>query len=268
MIVTALVPFISRNWPFANGSGRILDRYANRIDLGRGERIARTSDGFPMHVYADDLIGRHILMSGKFDRSVVQALLRHARPGDTLLDIGANIGYVSAVFLQKVRNGTALCIEPQPGVVDLLRKNLTQFGKRADVLQVGLADRDGTLRFHVDEANRGASRIREDGETEIPVREAGKVLRTLPRVDLLKIDVEGFEEPIFRSMEDELKRLLPRAILFEDQTGAASPAGAIGVILTRLGYRIYGVDKKLFKTGLVRIHAQGDCRFNDYLAVI
>ena len=268
MIVTVMVPFIARNWPFANGSGRILDKYAKRVDLGHGERIARTSDGFPIHVYADDLIGRHILMSGKFDRSVVQALLRHARPGDTLLDIGANIGYVSAVFLKKVRNGTALCIEPQPGVVDLLRKNLAQFGNRADVLQVGLADRDDTLRFHVDEANRGASRIREDGETEIPVREARKVLRTIPRVDLLKIDVEGFEEPIFRSMEDELKRLLPRAILFEDQTGAASPAGAIGVILTRLGYRIHGVDKKLFKTGLVRIHAQGDCRFNDYLAVI
>ena len=49
---------------------------------------------------------------------------------------------------------------------------------------------------------------------------------------------------------------------------ASAPAGAIGVILTRLGYRIHGVDKKLFKTGLVRIHAQGDCRFNDYLAVI
>lgn len=263
-----LVPSIARYWPFANGSGSILDKYARKIDLGRGERVAWTSDGFPMHVYADDLIGRHILMSGKFDRSIVQVLLDHARPDDVLLDIGANIGYVSAVFLQKVSGSTAICIEPQPGIVDLLRKNMAPFGDRAEVFQIGLADRDGKLPFHVNEGNRGASRISEDGEVEIPVREAGAMLRAIPRVDLLKIDVEGFEEPIFRAMGDELKRLRPRAILFEDQTRAASPVGGIGTILTGAGYRIYGIDKRLLKTRLVRIHSPDDCRFNDHLAIL
>ena len=117
-------PMISRFWPFANGSGRILDKYAKKIDFGKGERVAWTSDGFPLHVYADDLIGRHIIMSGKFDRSIVQVLLDQSRPGDVLLDIGANIGYVSTCFLSQVKDSTAYCVEPQPGIVDLLRKNL------------------------------------------------------------------------------------------------------------------------------------------------
>jgi FkbM family methyltransferase len=261
------IPTIARYWPFANGSGRILDKYAKEIDLGTGERVGWTSDGFPLHVYAEDLIGRHILMSGKFDRSIVQVLLDHAQPGDVLLDIGANIGYVSACFLSKVRDGTACCVEPQPGIVDLLRKNMMQFDGRAQVMQVGLGDADGRLRFHVDTANRGASRISENGELEIPIKEARKLLETLPRVNLIKMDVEGFEETILRSMKSELKRLRPRAILFEDQTGSAAPGKEIGSILTGAGYRIYGIDKRLFKTALVPLQLGGDCQFNDYVAL-
>jgi FkbM family methyltransferase len=261
------VAWLARNWPFTNGSGRFLDKYGKGIELGSGERLVDTSDGFPLHVFANDLIGRHILLTGRFDRSVVQVLLDHARPGDTLLDIGANIGYVSAVFLRSVSGSSAVCVEPQPGVVDLLRKNMEQFDGRAEIIQAGLADRDGTLRFHVNAANRGSSRIRDDGEIEITVREASKVLSAIPRVDLIKLDVEGFEEPIFRSIEDELKRLAPRAVLFEDETGMASPNGKIGAILTRVGYRVYGIHKRLLKTELVQIDSRSDCRFNDYLAL-
>lgn len=262
------ISLIARHWPFANGSGRILDKFARTINVGKGECVAQTSDGFPMRVYADDLIGRHILMSGAFDRSIVQVLLDQSRPGDVLLDIGANIGYVSAVFLQRVSGSKAICIEPQPGVVDLLRKNMLKFGDRAQVQQIGLADKDGTLRFHIDAANRGASHVSADGEIEINVREASNVLEAISRLDLIKIDVEGLEEPIFRSIEKELKRLRPRAILFEDQTGAASPEGKIGSILTRTGYRIFGIDKRLMKTKLAPIQSRADCRFNDYLALL
>ena len=134
-------------------------------------------------------------------------------------------------------------------------------------MQVGLADRDGTLRFQVNSANRGASRICSEGDTEIPVREAQRVLQSMPRVDLIKIDVEGFEEVIFRSIIGELKRLKPRAILFEDQTGAASPDGNIGSLLTKVGYRLFGIDKRLLKTALFPVHSVADCRFNDYIAL-
>jgi FkbM family methyltransferase len=265
---SVLIPFVARNWPFANGSGRILDLFARDIDLGSGAVAADTSDGFRMTVLADDLIGRHILMSGKFDRSVVGVLLGKAKPGDVLLDIGANIGYVSSVFLANIPGSRAICIEPQPGISDLLASNVAQFGDRAGVLVLGLADRNGTLRFHLDPANRGASRIAAEGEIEIEVRQAGAILEGMDRVDLIKIDVEGYEEPIFRSAAGALARLRPRAILFEDQTGAAAPKGAIGSILAGLGYRIFGIDKGLWRTRLKEINSEADCRFNDYIACL
>ena len=259
--------FVARNWPFANGAGRITDKLGGHIDLGTGERLAQTSDGFSINVFADDFIGRRILISGAFDRPVIQVLLDQSRSGDVLLDIGANIGYVSAVFLTRVSQSKALCIEPQPGIVDLLRKNMVQFGNRVEIEQVGLADEDGSLKLHVNTQNRGASYICADGEIEIQVKKACDVLASMPRLDLIKIDVEGFEEPIFRSIEQELIRLKPRAILFEDHTKNAAPTGTIGKILIRSGYRIFGVSKRLFKTALVPIRSSNDCRFTDYLAL-
>lgn len=141
---------------------------------------------------------------------------------------------------------------------------MAQFAGRAEVLQFGLSDKEGVLRFHVDTVNRGASRIVDDGEIEVPVREAAKVLSTFPRVDIVKIDVEGHEEPIFRSMANELRRLKPRAILFEDHGDGAAPDGKLGSLLPE--YRIFGIDKRLMATKLIPIDSKADCKFNDYLA--
>jgi FkbM family methyltransferase len=260
--------FAARHWPFANGSGRIIDQFCARKFLGHGEVTARTADGVDLQVFADDLIGRHIIISGRFDQSIVDVLLSHARPGDTLLDVGANIGYVSAVFLKRVASSRVICFEPQPGIVDLLRKNMEQFAGRARIFAAGLADRNGSLRFTVDEANRGGSRFDPNGSIEAPVLEARGAFQQIETVDLMKIDVEGFENVIFANAEPELARLRPRAILLEDQTGSVAPNGEIGVILARLGYRVHGIDKRLFATRLSEIESRDDCRFNDYLATL
>lgn len=258
---------IARHWPFANGSGRIIDRFTRGVDLGVGERVAQTSDGFPLHVLANDLIGRHIILSGKFDRTVVQVLLDHACPGDILLDVGANIGYVSGCFLSNINDSKAICIEPQPTIVDLLRSNMGQFNRRAVVHQVALSDITGELRFQINDGNRGNSKITADGDLVVPSMNAADLLRSLDKLDLVKIDVEGHELVVFKAMEMELSRLRPRAILFEDQTGSAAPTSGIGSILARTGYGVFGIQKRLFETTLVPIRDAVDCRYNDYLAV-
>src|SRR3546814_4846431 len=70
--------------------------------------------------------------------------------------------------------------------------------------------------------------------TDTPVTHATlfrSLLATLPRLDLIKIDVEGHEEPVIRAIDTQLTRLAPRAILFEDQGNGA--AGEIGALLRR-----------------------------------
>ena len=119
-----------RHWPFANGSGRLIDMTGSTFEFASGPQRCPTSDGFDMTVLGDDLIGRHILISGQFDRSVFKVLLDCAEPGDTLLDIGANVGYATCLFLASVPGSKVVAVEPQPDIADLFRINAEQFGDR------------------------------------------------------------------------------------------------------------------------------------------
>ena len=123
-----LAQILLRSWPFPRGTGRIIDHYFSRLAFDDEIASVLTTDGFTINVIPNDLIGRHIYLTGEFDRSTVEVLLKFSNPEDVLLDIGANIGYVSACFLQNVPRSKVIAVEPQPQIVDLLQLNLAPFG--------------------------------------------------------------------------------------------------------------------------------------------
>lgn len=266
----AMVRTLSRNWPFVNGSGWLIDRLGRGRTLGEGRRMARTSDGFDMAVFADDHIGKHILLSGKFDRSIPAMLLDFCEPGDRCADIGANIGYVACLLLQRVRDSHVLCIEPQPGIVTLLEENLARFPRdRWTLVQAALSDAESEGFLELDHVNRGASALvgaAGSNTVAVPMLPADRVLGACERLDIVKIDIEGHEEIVFRSAHDVLKRLQPRAILFEDRSGKAAPAGSIGALLDSAGYRILGIRKTLTATRLEPVTGENTGMFNDFIA--
>jgi FkbM family methyltransferase len=221
----------------------------------------RTTDGVALKVCPNDLLGRHLYLIGEHERSVLDVLRAHSRPGDLLLDIGANIGYVSTFFLHKVPDSSVLAIEPQPGVLELLRENLLQFGERAKIFPVAVSNRAGTMQFAVSDSNRGDGRIDPDGSITIEAVRGDDLFRSISKIDLIKIDVQGHEENVLVSMQETLQRCQPRAILFEDEIGAV---GRIKKFLGALGYKTFAIEKRLFGFALCT-----DSRrwVNDYLAV-
>jgi len=266
-----LVKKIALNWPFANGSGRFVDKFGGRVQFASKVISCRTTDGFEIDVLGDDHIGRHLLLSGKFDRTIVQTLLDFAKPEDSILDVGANIGYVSCCLLNSVKGSRLICMEPQPLIVDLLRRNLARFdASRSRIIEAALSDNDGRVVLNIDTNNRGASSIEDRvGSKTVTVQSvsAERLLAGLTSVDIVKIDIEGHEIHAIRSAEVQLGRLRPRVILFEDRQYGASVDGPIGKVLGNLDYAIYGIRKSLNSTSLVTIRSIKDCRYNDYLAV-
>lgn len=269
----AIVRSLATHWPFANGSGRFIDMFASeRQFAGAGFCSAVTSHGDVMDVIADDLIGKHIILSGRFDRTPIDMLIKHGRKGDHILDIGANIGYMSCCMLAAIPGSIVTCVEPQPLITDLLASNMERnHPGRYTIVRAALSDYSGTIQMAVDEVNRGASHVvlgnKNMPTTSIPAVKTSEFLSGLTQVDLLKIDVEGHEEPIFRDGADQLDRLRPRAILLEDRLQRMSPSGDIGRILVDLGYKIFGIKKKLLQTELVSIQRSQDEVYNDYIAV-
>jgi FkbM family methyltransferase len=263
-----------RLWPFPRGAGRIIDYCFSKIAFDDDIVTVRTTDGFDMNIMPNDLIGRHIYLTGEFDRSTAELLFNFAAPGDTLLDIGANIGYVSACFLKNVPNSKVIAVEPQPAVLDLLRDNLGRFGPdRHQVVPVAVSDRNDDGWLEICALNKGASRLTTQSNgltTRVEMWSADRLFSrlNLDKVDLIKLDVEGHEDVVLRASRAALQRLKPRAIVFEDHACKAAPNGSIGVLMRMLGYRILGVRKRLMTLDLIPILTEEDCRFNDYIAVL
>ncbi len=142
------------------------------------------------------------------------------------VDAGANAGlYTLAV--RSLGPARILAIEPEPEALRRLRANLAASGA-VDVqcAPVGLSDRPGVGRIAVPAHNRGEAALGAAG-AEIALSTLWAEVRSagFPRVDALKIDIEGAEERVLAAFMAEAPRALwPRLVILEAQRGAQTAA--------------------------------------------
>jgi FkbM family methyltransferase len=257
-------------WPFRRGAGRIVDVMFSSIEFEAGSTIITTTDNFRMTIPTNELIGRHLYLTGEFDRSIVEVLLFFAKPGDVLLDIGANIGYVSACFLQNIPGSTVLCVEPLARNTDFLWVNLAPFVTRFSIFQTALSDKTSEGWIEIWDNNLAASRLvpeRTSRSIRAAIQSTNEFLAGIDEVHIIKIDAEGHEDRILSDAKEQLDRLRPRVVVFEHEGTQAAFTGSIGSLLGRLGYNIFGIKKGLIKLRLVPIRIASDCLYNDYVAI-
>ncbi|MDA8796631.1 FkbM family methyltransferase [Aquiluna sp.] len=138
--------------------------------------------------------------------------------GDTVLDVGANIGNHS-IFLAE-HFGMVHSFEPNPLAFELLKINVTHSGldERVIIHNFGLSDHNGTLPFRTSSQNLGASRVQNaagEDSKRIPVCSLDQLdLEVEGKIALIKVDVEGHELNVLRGSEGILREHKP-AILFE-----------------------------------------------------
>lgn len=250
----------------------------------------KTSDGFALTILPNDHIGRHLYLTGQFDRTIVEVLLRFSQKNDRILDIGANIGYVSCALLRQVKGSRVVSVEPQPLVYELLAQNVKSIGGgRARPIRAAVSDADGRGTLVIAEGNTGASRLvslesrnassgsngpsgskTAGKEITVDLISGNELMRCsgLDRVDLIKIDVEGHEDVVLSTLTPVIERDRPRAIVFEHQGDLCSCSSSIGRRFKSLHYEIFGVRKTLTRWRLVSLADLTRSRrlSHDYLA--
>ena len=114
-----------------------------------------------------------------------------------MIDAGAYIGDTAAYFISKFPKLKVIALEPNPTSYEMARQNLVPYGDHAVVLKKGLYSNEKTQFFSGD--STGAS-IKDFG-IEIECTTIPSLLErySIPRVDILKMDIEGAEEAIFLS---------------------------------------------------------------------
>lgn len=185
--------------------------------------VHSTDDGLKFKLHPDQAIDHFIAVDGVFERKYLRFLKTLLHPDAIMVDAGANIGN-HAIFLH--RHCKAIhCFEPNPLAADRLQENIAL--NQADnivVHRVGLGDRDATLPFAVNKTgNLGmsgffdvSSRPGDYDMVDLPIRQADNALDdlALERLDLLKVDVEGFELALFQGLKRSLGRFRP-VVAFE-----------------------------------------------------
>ena len=180
-------------------------------------------------------------------------LFKLARPGITVMDIGTNIGLTALTFAKIVGdNGKVFGFEPDPynHSKAAINKSLNNF-KALSLYNIGLAEKEGTASlFNVNATNRGMLRILRDNGNTKDLDKTVVNLTTLDRfveehaiqkIDLMKIDVEGYELNVLRGASHTLRVHKPVLFIELDDYNlreqGASPSELIGY-LQSFGYSI------------------------------
>lgn len=165
--------------------------------------------------------------------SHVEALLRTIlRPGQTAIDVGANLGYFTAVMAQCVgAEGRVWAFEPVPETFELLKLCTSLNGyQHVTPVPVALGAADGSTEITYDRRHSGIATIHPDqvaGETQrVPLRclDALVAAGEVGRPDLMKVDVEGHELDVLRGARETILEAAP-TIVFELNERAARAAG-------------------------------------------
>ncbi len=191
------------------------DEFKDKYDLPRNA-VSRDLGGYVVYMRPEDLdIGAVIASGGDYEPQVAAVIKEYAKPGSTVLDIGANIGFFTMLAASLVgEDGRVIAVEPLDKNLQLIYLALAQNGfKQVEVLPFAAANSTSVLAAHttVRTSNAEIKEIDHAQKHELFTisRPLDSVLKDLTRLDLVKIDIAGSEPIAFAGLMNTLSRLQP-----------------------------------------------------------
>jgi FkbM family methyltransferase len=192
--------------------------------------LVRGRDGAFLINTNDVFVGRSIMVYGEYCRDEGEGLRMLIKPGDTVIEAGANIGSHTVGLAKRVGpQGTVIAFEPQRACYALLQAQIA-LNELSNVFAFneGVGDRPTTLYMpRLDYAQPGNFGGASLAEAPSPQHEAVSVIRLDDRfrdakVHLIKIDVEGMEGQVIDGARELIAKSRPRFYLENDRV-AKSP---------------------------------------------
>ena len=188
----------------------VLDRHGARIALNPLDPVI--SGALTMNVY---------------EQAETKFFLATCKPGMTFLDIGANVGYYTALALSRMKgNGRIVALEPDPENYGFLQKTVaanagSSSGVTITLVPKAASDHSGTMTLFTSSDNRGDNRLYAnqlaDSQCDVEVLTVDHLLDGIgiAAVDFIKMDVQGYEGFVLRGMTRTLERSRSAVLLSE-----------------------------------------------------
>lgn len=227
-----------------------------RLLLGRSlearDVIVRNAHGHSMLIpQLGSPIGIELLIHGIYEPRELNLVLSRLTEGSIFVDVGANIGAYTLPCSRKVgAGGLVVSIEASPRMYEYLKYNVDKNAlSNVRVLNMAIGNRVGASAFwEAPPSSFGMGSLApqfHNDPVQVSASTLDAVLESLQvgHVNVLKIDVEGFEEAVFLGGEKLLRGRTPPTILFEFLDWAEARAGfrpgGAQAILRRWGYSLW-----------------------------
>ncbi len=151
----------------------------------------------PLRIMQPDLW--RSLFHGYYETNEIAALQYAVSSGDTVLEIGAGIGFISCFVRTKLQAAHVIAVEADPDLIPIIAHTHEINGTAADILNFAVAAADGDVEFNRQPAFWASSLVGLPGGTPIRLR-ARALQDVLEEIDpdVLIVDTEGAEASMFQ----------------------------------------------------------------------
>jgi FkbM family methyltransferase len=203
----------------------LFDRfYAARRDcwlsLYRDAELA-AAPGVVMELLPGDRISDLIAFTGVHEADLTRRVRSSARKGGKMIDIGANLGYFSLLWVASQPSNQCVAFEASPRNLQILRNNVERNGlsERIHVVPNAAAAQPGKMYFDLGPADQsgwgGIASAKGERQIEVEAVRVDEVVSVDERIALLKVDVEGADAWALMGCERLLQAKLVDEIWFE-----------------------------------------------------
>jgi FkbM family methyltransferase len=206
-----------------------------------------------------------ILRYGKWEPHVEQTIVASLRPGDTVIDVGANVGYHTLAMAAAVGSGGQVhAFEANPNVMRLLRATMfvNRFSNwmglgRVTLYENAVLDRQGTITLASAPGHYGSGHVINDApssdygpaySTRVGVAAItldGVLADRVGTVDLIHMDIEGSEPLALRGAQALIERSPNIKIITEwsvGMMGARADVGEYVAWLVKQGFGFWLIE--------------------------
>lgn len=221
--------------------------------LGQQITLCRVLGRYKIYVPTTDVgFAAHLMLDGMWEPWLTVFMTQRIKPGMRVVDAGANHGYYTVLFADLVgAEGRVVAVEPNPVTASFLTRTVkvNGFDARVDIFEMALTAEDHQrLRFVAPVSEPKNARLVLEGEPDTveTIEVSGVRLDTLiadwPRVDFMKIDVEGAEEAMLAGAWGVVVRDRPDMLLEFNASRCADPAGLLDRLEALYGHTVMAVQ--------------------------
>lgn len=217
--------------------------------FAKNSYVQFNAGGYTYELDLSDYIG-HYLYFG-FEDNSLNDLYNRVKDGEVIFDIGANIGSTAMHFATCANNTTVYGFEPDAHNFKIATNNI-KLNKLDNIklYNFGLGDKKMQSKLYIkDDNNRGMNRILNESKNEmqysvIEITTLDDVVEEIkpPHIDVIKIDVEGFEMKVLEGAKNTLVKFKPKLFLETNNSLLANHQSSISEVVQFLAALNYNLS--------------------------